>query len=161
MNSLLSEMDGFENRRQVYVIAATNRPDIIDPAMLRGGRLDKLLYVPLPDEEEKLQILNALTRNTPLRDREELRKIAYSDLSEGFTGADLATLIKEAAMLSILGGKEIISKTELWESLKKIVPSLSEEDRVSYEILQKTLRQAKGKIKRQKESVCIESVTSN
>jgi ribosome biogenesis ATPase len=54
VNSLLAEMDGFENRRQVYVIAATNRPDIIDPAMLRGGRLEKLLYVPLPDKNEKL-----------------------------------------------------------------------------------------------------------
>lgn len=68
VNQLLTEMDGLDERRDVFVIAATNRPDIIDPAMLRPGRLDKLLYVPLPTNEDRLQILKTVTRSLPLED---------------------------------------------------------------------------------------------
>jgi ribosome biogenesis ATPase len=141
-------MDGFENRRNVYVVAATNRPDIIDPAMLRGGRLDKLLYVPLPDRNDRYQILQALTRKTPMKESEVLRSLAYSFLSEGLSGADLGTVVKEAALSAILKGSSQISSEELWDSLKKTPASLSPEDRVSYELLQRTLRQSKGHIRR-------------
>jgi ribosome biogenesis ATPase len=66
VNQLLTEMDGLDERRDVFVIAATNRPDIIDPAMLRPGRLDKLLYVPLPTNEDRLSILQTITRSLPI-----------------------------------------------------------------------------------------------
>jgi len=66
VNQLLTEMDGLDERRDVFVIAATNRPDIIDPAMLRPGRLDKLLYVPLPTNEDRLSILQTITRSMPI-----------------------------------------------------------------------------------------------
>lgn len=76
VNMLLTEMDGLEDRKQVFVIAATNRPDIIDPAMLRPGRLDQLLLVPLPSKEDRLDILRTITKKTPLADDVNLEKIA-------------------------------------------------------------------------------------
>lgn len=72
VNQLLTEMDGLEERRDVFVIAATNRPDIIDPAMLRPGRLDKLLYVPLPSEQDRLSILKTVTRKLPVSKKVDL-----------------------------------------------------------------------------------------
>ena len=77
VNQLLTEMDGLEERRGVFVIAATNRPDIIDPAMLRPGRLDKLLYVPLPTKEDRLSILTTVCRSIPIASDVDLKKIAY------------------------------------------------------------------------------------
>ena len=76
MNQLLTEMDGLEDRKQVFVIAATNRPDIIDPAMLRPGRLDTLLLVPLPSEDDRLDILRTITKHTPLAADVDLERIA-------------------------------------------------------------------------------------
>ncbi|KAI9302445.1 P-loop containing nucleoside triphosphate hydrolase protein [Cunninghamella echinulata] len=101
VNTLLTELDGVENRSQVYVIAATNRPDMIDPAMLRPGRLDKLLYVELPTPGERLDILMKLTKNTPLSDDVVLETIANDKKCEGFSGADLASLVRESAVASI------------------------------------------------------------
>ncbi|CAO3621780.1 unnamed protein product [Cunninghamella blakesleeana] len=101
VNTLLTELDGVENRSQVYVIAATNRPDMIDPAMLRPGRLDKLLYVELPTPGERLDILVKLTKNTPLVDGISLETIANDKRCEGFSGADLASLVRESAVASI------------------------------------------------------------
>jgi ribosome biogenesis ATPase len=73
VNQLLTEMDGLEDRRNVFVIAATNRPDIIDPAMLRPGRLDKLLYVPLPSKDDRFSILETITRDKPLDSKVDLK----------------------------------------------------------------------------------------
>jgi ribosome biogenesis ATPase len=78
VNQLLTEMDGLDERRDVFVIAATNRPDIIDPAMLRPGRLDKLLYVPLPTNEDRFSILQTITRYLPVGEDINLKQIAYS-----------------------------------------------------------------------------------
>ena len=89
-------MDGLDERRDVFVIAATNRPDIIDPAMLRPGRLDKLLYVPLPNKQERLQILQTLTRTLPLEDLVDLKVIVHSKDCTGYSGADLSALVREA-----------------------------------------------------------------
>ncbi len=92
VNQLLTEMDGLEDREGVFVIAATNRPDIIDPAMLRPGRLDKLLYVPLPSKDDRLSILKTCTKKLPMNSDIELRLIAHSESCEGFSGADLSAL---------------------------------------------------------------------
>ena len=89
-------MDGLEERRNLFVIAATNRPDIIDPAMLRPGRLDKLLFVPLPTKDERLQILKAQTRKVPIAEDVQMKSVAYSEKCEGFSGADLSALVREA-----------------------------------------------------------------
>lgn len=90
-----------ENRAAVYVIAATNRPDIIDPAMLRPGRLDKLLYVQLPTKEERLDILNTLSRKTPLGPDVNMQMVAFDKRCENFSGADLASLVREAGMSAL------------------------------------------------------------
>jgi len=91
-------MDGLEERRGVFVIAATNRPDIIDPAMLRPGRLDKLLYVPLPTKEDRYSILKTVCRKVPIGPDVDLKKVAYDNHCEGYSGADISALVREAQM---------------------------------------------------------------
>lgn len=99
VNQMLTEMDGVQQRAQVYVIAATNRPDIVDPAMLRPGRLDRLLFVPLPGPAGRLEILKAHSTKLPLAEDVDLSELANG--LEGFSGADLAAVMREAAMLAI------------------------------------------------------------
>lgn len=101
VNQLLTEIDGTESRQGVYIIAATNRPDIIDPALLRPGRLDKTLYVPLPSPEGRVHILRALTRATPLAPDVDLQTIGLDAHCTGFSGADMASVVREAAVLTI------------------------------------------------------------
>ena len=104
VNTLLTELDGLEARKGVYVIAATNRPDMIDPAMCRPGRLDKLLYIDLPNADERIEIMRTLTRKLPLS-AESSMNMAENSLDtlvssqcEGFSGADLAALVREAGV---------------------------------------------------------------
>ncbi|TIB04494.1 hypothetical protein E3P96_01597 [Wallemia ichthyophaga] len=103
VNTLLTELDGLESRKQVFVIGATNRPDIIDPAMVRPGRLDKLLYVDLPSAEERVLIVRTLATNTPIHPSEiaKVDHLIASDRCYGFSGADLAALVREAAVLAL------------------------------------------------------------
>lgn len=89
-------MDGLDERVGVFIIAATNRPDIIDPAMLRPGRLDKLLYVPLPTADDRVSILRTCVKKVPLADDVDLKTIANSPSCEGYSGADLSALTREA-----------------------------------------------------------------
>lgn len=96
VNMLLTEMDGFNERKQVFLIAATNRPDMIDPAMLRPGRLDKLVYVPLPDEAGRCSILRTLLRGVRVGDDVDIDKISSDSRCNGFSGADLKALIRVA-----------------------------------------------------------------
>ncbi|NXN16437.1 NVL protein, partial [Indicator maculatus] len=101
VNQLLTEMDGLENRQQVFIMAATNRPDIIDPAILRPGRLDKTLYVGLPPPEDRLAILKTITKDgtrPPLETDVSLEEIAYSQHCDCYTGADLSALVREASI---------------------------------------------------------------
>ncbi|SCZ92662.1 BZ3500_MvSof-1268-A1-R1_Chr5-2g08080 [Microbotryum saponariae] len=101
VNTLLTELDGLEPRKQVFVIGATNRPDILDPAMVRPGRLDKLLYVDLPTKEERIDILRAQTNKTPLGPDVDLASIALDSRCDGFSGADLSALVREAAVMAL------------------------------------------------------------
>ena len=146
VNQFLTELDGVESRKEVYIIAATNRPDILDPAMLRPGRLDKLLYVPLPNKNERGSILKSLTRKSPLEKDLDIEKIALDNKSEGFTGADLAALVREAGLMAIIDGRECIGEGDFRKALDKITPSLSEKDKVNYEVLRKNLRGTKNYI---------------
>ncbi|NWZ69167.1 NVL protein, partial [Acrocephalus arundinaceus] len=104
VNQLLTEMDGLENRQQVFIMAATNRPDIIDPAILRPGRLDKTLYVGLPPPEDRFAILKTITKDgtrPPLDSDVNLEEIAYSQQCDCFTGADLSALVREASICAL------------------------------------------------------------
>jgi ribosome biogenesis ATPase len=119
VNQLLTELDGLESRKDVYIIAATNRLELIDDAMLRPGRLGNLLYVPLPTPYDRVSILQALTRKVAVeyyseneegkKDGVNLQKVAFDERCEGFSGADLAALVREAG-LSVI--KEISARAE-------------------------------------------------
>lgn len=108
VNTLLTELDGLDSRKAVYVIGATNRPDMIDPAMVRPGRLDKLLYVDLPTPSERVEILKTHLQKTPLQPEswDQVAEIVKSDKCEGFSGADLAALVREASTLALRGALE-------------------------------------------------------
>ncbi|BCU70478.1 CDC48 family AAA ATPase [Stygiolobus caldivivus] len=99
VNQLLAEMDGIEKLENVVVIAATNRPDILDPALLRPGRFDRLIYVPPPDKRARLEILKVHTKNVPMAEDVTLEEIA--EKTEGYTGADLSALVREATLRAI------------------------------------------------------------
>jgi ribosome biogenesis ATPase len=101
VNQLLTEMDGVDGREGVFVVAATNRPDMIDPAMLRPGRLDKLLYVPLPDPGQRTSILQTVARRFPMHSDVDMGRLGTSDQLDGYSGADLAALVREAALLAL------------------------------------------------------------
>lgn len=104
VNQLLTEMDGLEARKQVFIMAATNRPDIIDPAVLRPGRLDKVLYVGLPNEEDREDILRTLTKNGKkplLLPDVSIKELAKDQKCQGLSGADLAALVREASMAAL------------------------------------------------------------
>lgn len=125
VNQLLTEMDGLEERKSVFVIAATNRPDIIDPAMLRPGRLSKLLYVALPTKEERKAIMKTCARATPVDAAVNLENVAASERMDGFSGADIAAVVREAALLAITAGRERVVQEDLDKALEKASPSVN------------------------------------
>jgi ribosome biogenesis ATPase len=120
VNQLLTELDGLESRKDVYIIAATNRLELIDDAMLRPGRLGNLLYVPLPSPEDRISILEALTRKVAMEfyssekpEGVDLAQVARDSRAEGFSGADLAALVREAglAVIKEITAQSILSNT--------------------------------------------------
>lgn len=119
LNQILTEMDGFETGTNVIVIAATNRPDILDPALLRPGRFDRRVVVDMPDLPAREEILKVHTRKKPLSKNVDLKKIAQS--TPGFTGADLENLANEAAILTARNNKKTITMRELEQSIEKVI----------------------------------------
>ena len=119
LNQLLVEMDGFEAKDNIILIAATNRPDILDPALLRPGRFDRQIVVDRPDREGRAQIL----RSTPRASRSPRRSTSttLAGQTPGFTGADLANLVNEAALLAARKGKRLIDQTELEEGIMRVI----------------------------------------
>ncbi|MFA4646199.1 CDC48 family AAA ATPase [Pyrococcus kukulkanii] len=159
INQLLTEMDGLVENSGVVVIAATNRPDIIDPALLRPGRFDRLILVPAPDEKARLEIFKVHTRNMPLADDVKLEELAKR--TEGYTGADIAAVCREAAMIAMrraleqgilkegMKADEIkriakVTMKDFEEALKKIGPSVSKETMEYYRKIQEQFKQARG-----------------
>ena len=114
LNQLLVEMDGFEETESVILIAATNRPDILDPALLRPGRFDRQITVDRPDVKGREQILRVHGANKPLEDNVRYDKLAQ--LTVGFTGADLANLMNEAALLAARAASARPSRWTRWRS---------------------------------------------
>src|SRR3989344_3137897 len=119
LNQILVEMDGFETDMSVIVIAATNRPDVLDPALLRPGRFDRRVTMDLPDINEREQILVIHTKNKPLEETVKLRVLA--ERTPGFSGADLANLLNEGAILATRRNKKTIGMSELTESIEKVI----------------------------------------
>jgi cell division protease FtsH len=119
LNQLLIEMDGFEPNDKCVVLAATNRPDVLDPALLRPGRFDRKIVLDLPDVNEREEILKIHSRGKPLASNVNLREVA--ERTPGFSGADLANVVNEAALLAARKGKNQISQEELLESIEKVL----------------------------------------
>jgi transitional endoplasmic reticulum ATPase len=140
VNQLLTEMDGIQPLKNIVVIGATNRVDILDPALLRPGRFDSIIYIPPPDLESRYQILKVHTRKMPLDNDVNLKEIAT--LTEGYTGADLEALCKEAGMAAIReGAKPLIVKRKHFESALNVVgPSLTPDDIKYYQEMAKNIR---------------------
>ena len=128
LNQLLVEMDGFSANEGVIVIAATNRKDILDPALLRPGRFDLQIYVGAPDWRGRLAILQVHARKKPLADNVDLSAVAKA--TAGFTGADLANLLNEGALLAARRGKAAISQQDLETSMIKVIAGPEKKSRV-------------------------------
>lgn len=134
LNQLLVEMDGFESNEGIIVLAATNRPDVLDPALLRPGRFDRQIVVPLPDVKGRLEILKVHTKKVPLAADVDLEKIARG--TPGFSGADLANLVNEAALIAARKNSETVTMNDFEAAKDKVLMGverksmvLSEEER--------------------------------
>jgi ribosome biogenesis ATPase len=167
VNQLLTELDGLEARRDVYVVAATNRPDMIDPAMLRPGRLDKLLFVPLPDADGRASIIKTHTRKTPIGPGVDVSKVARDARCDRFSGADLAGLVREAALSALrerLASEEgpeaaagssprssahvhvVVQASHFERALSRVRPSVSRADQKLYNSMERRLRNARATV---------------
>jgi cell division protease FtsH len=128
LNQLLVEMDGFEMKDNIILIAATNRPDILDPALLRPGRFDRQVVVDRPDRKGRAKILEVHTRGKPLAKEIDVDNLAGQ--TPGFTGADLANLVNEAALLAARNNKREITQTELEEGIMRVIAGPEKKTRV-------------------------------
>merc|ERR1712227_724281 len=168
INQILTEMDGMGSKKNVFIIGATNRPDIIDSAILRPGRLDQLIYIPLPDEASRISILGAALRKTPVAKDVGIAYLAK--LTKGFSGADLTEICQRAVKLAIRenieqeikrererqaagtamdvddGANEVaeVSKRHFEEAMRFARRSVSDQDIRKYEMFSQTLQQSRG-----------------
>ena len=128
LNQILVEMDGFDPNLGVIVVAATNRPDVLDPALLRPGRFDRRVTLDLPDIRDREEILTIHAKNKPLAREVSLRKVA--ERTPGFSGADLANLLNEAAILTVRRGMKKVGEAEILESIEKVLLGPERKSRV-------------------------------
>ncbi len=137
LNQLLVEMDGFESNDSVVLIAATNRADVLDPALLRPGRFDRQIVVDTPDVKGREKILTVHAKDKPIGSDVDLSKIAK--ITPGFTGADLANLMNESALLTARRGKKIITMREVSESMERVIAGPERKGRVMNEKTKHTI----------------------
>lgn len=167
INQILTEMDGMSDKKNVFIIGATNRPDIIDSAILRPGRLDQLIYIPLPDKGSRIAILRANLRKSPVARNVDLEYLA--GITEGFSGADLTEICQRACKLAIREAIEAEIKAERQRQSRPGIPmdedydpvpeirkdhfeeamrfarrSVSDNDIRKYEMFAQTLQQSRG-----------------
>ncbi|MDI9611348.1 MAG: CDC48 family AAA ATPase [Archaeoglobales archaeon] len=146
LNQILIEMDGLEELHGVVVIGATNRPDILDPALLRPGRFDRLVYVKPPDRKSRLAIFKIHTKSMPLAEDVDLEEL--SELTEGYVGSDIEAICREAVMLAIREdpNAEKVEMRHFLEALKKIKPSINETMISFYERFEERMKTEKIKV---------------
>ncbi len=128
LNQLLSEMDGFDSSKGVFILAATNRPEILDKALLRPGRFDRRIIVDRPDLKGRVNILKVHSRNVALDDSVDLEAIALA--TSGAVGSDLANMINEAAINAVKHGRQAISQEDLFESVEVVLVGKEKKDRI-------------------------------
>tara|TARA_Y100000310_G_scaffold89559_2_gene86651 strand:- start:3253 stop:5547 length:2295 start_codon:yes stop_codon:yes gene_type:complete len=143
LNQLLAEMDGLDDLKDVLVIAATNRPDLLDPAVLRPGRFDKILLVNTPAEEGRKNILEIHTQAMPIKDKSKLLK-DFAKKTEGYSGADLEAFVREAAMLALREDvtSEEVTKKHFDEAFRKIKPSVTKSTVDTYQKIEDNFLQS-------------------
>jgi transitional endoplasmic reticulum ATPase len=153
LNQLLAEMDGLEQLNEIVVIAATNRPDMLDPAILRPGRFDRLLKVMPPGKEERLAVFKVHTKNMPLT--KDINLASMAEKTEGYSGADIEAVCREAGMLALrddINAKEV-KKKYFDAALKKVGPSITLEDIKRYDTVESEyLRSARAALKQENHS---------
>jgi len=142
LNQLLVEMDGFESNEGVILISATNRPDVLDPALLRPGRFDRQVVVPVPDIQGREGILKVHMRNTPLADNVDVRVLARG--TPGFSGADLENLVNEAALLAARREKEYVEMNDFEDAKDKVMMGLERKSAIISEEERKTTAYHEG-----------------
>lgn len=128
INQFLTELDGFKEREDIFILAATNRADILDPALTRPGRFDRTIHINLPDVRGREDILKVHSKNKPLMDDVDLLQVAKN--TAGFSGADLENLMNEAAIIAAKKKKEAISKEDIDKALKKLVCGIEKTSRI-------------------------------
>jgi len=138
ISQLLTEMDGLETLQNVVVIAATNRPDILDPALLRPGRFDKMIYIPEPDEGSRLQILKIHTKSMPLAPDVDLAFL--SKATKGYSGADLQALCNEAAMSAVRRNDKAVAFDDFRKAVEKVGPTITPEMETWYKSVAQQFR---------------------
>jgi len=164
VNQLLTEMDGMESKKSVFIIGATNRPDIIDPALMRPGRLDQLIYIPLPDLKSRIEVFRAVLRKSPVSKDVDIEFL--STKTEGFSGADITEICQRATQLAIResiekeaellerGDMEVenfdpvpeITRKHFALAMKTARRSVSDGDLRKYEMFAQTLSQQRGSL---------------
>jgi ribosome biogenesis ATPase len=159
VNQLLTELDGLDSRRSVFVIGATNRPELIDSAMLRPGRLDRLLYVPLPTPEDRVSILKALASGVALAEDVDLEAIGLSARANGYSGADCAALLRESGLavlkedaashaagnLATLPASLRITSRHFDIAFGAVMPSVSKKDQSRYDRMRDRMARARSR----------------
>jgi len=145
VNQLLTEIDGLEELHNVVVIGATNRPDILDTALLRPGRFDRIIMVGSPDEKTREIIFQLHTKNMPLREDVDIKELANK--TEGYVGADIANLCREAAVISLRQDMEAkdVAKVHFDEALEKVIPSITPDIEQSYKHLKDHFTKARAR----------------
>lgn len=128
LNQLLSEMDGFDTSKGIVILAATNRPEVLDKALLRPGRFDRRIIVDKPDLKGRLEILKVHAKNVLMHDSVDLEAIALA--TSGVVGSDLANMINEAAILAVKEGRTVVTQEDLFESVEVVVAGKEKKDRI-------------------------------
>ncbi|MAG39996.1 AAA family ATPase [Candidatus Pacearchaeota archaeon] len=152
LNQMLAEMDGIEDLNNVIVIGATNRPDMLDSALMRPGRFDRMVFVPVPEKAGRKHILEIHTKNMPIDGKKKLVD-ELSEKTEGYTGADLESLVREAAMLSLRENieNEKVKKKHFDDAMKKVKPSVTPEEEERYKRIEESyLKNARGALENKK-----------
>ena len=143
VNQILTEMDGLEELHDVVVIAATNRPDIVDPALLRPGRFDRMIYTSVPNEKERVKIFEVHTKGMPLAKDVKLNKLAKKTI--GYVGADIEAVCREAAMAAIRRKGKDVNMKDFEKALKEVGPSVNKEMEDAYKKFNEYIKVAKSK----------------
>ncbi len=128
LNQLLSEMDGFDTSKGIVILAATNRPEVLDKALLRPGRFDRRIIVDKPDLKGRLEVLKVHSKNVLMHDSVDLEAIALA--TSGAVGSDLANMINEAAILAVKEGRTVVTQEDLFESVEVVIAGKEKKDRI-------------------------------